>query len=331
MERSGGQTCPGSGVLPPAVVTYGSLFRSHFCFQQPRRSLLASLLFQFARLTMAANVPGSPAATGHQPGSPAATCPPGSPAATCPPLVSDFCPPLVEPDLQPYDTDFHASLKAAFEAEAAVDRARAVAVCVAAVADLESRTRVTPQFIKDFGGYSAPVVVTGLQIADVFPATLRYTIPSVRRVAEELHHLVRALPGERARLLVKMCYWPKLLEAVVTQEKKDEQSERARLRRQSDKQCVILAPGCVEPENAATSPYEAVVEAVATSPDVGGNNAEEKRPELRRTKRVRLSSQQQLTGSAAASHAAAASSAASASCAAAATDSLSEGSADDSK
>ena len=162
------------------------------------------------------------------------------------------------------------------------------------------------------------MVVTGLQIADVFPATLRYTIPSVRRVAEELHHLVRALPGESARLLVKMCYWPKLLEAVVTQEKKDEQSERARLRRQSDKQCVILAPGCFEPEDAATSPYEAVVEAVATSPDVGGNNAEEKRPELRRTKRVRLSSKQQLTGSASASSAAAASSAPSASCAAAA-------------
>jgi len=280
---------------------------------------------------MAANVPGSPAATGHQPGSPAATCPPGSPAATCPPLVSDFYPPLVEPDLQPYDTDFHAPLRAAFEAEAAARRVRAVAVCEAAVADLESRTRVTPQFIKDFGGYAAPVVVTGLHIADVFPATLRYTIPSGRRVAEELHHLERALPGERARLLVKMCYWPKLLEAVVTQEKKDEQSERARLRRQSDKQCVILAPGLVEPENAATSPYEAVVEAVATSPDVGGNNAEEKRPELRRTKRVRLSSKQQLTGSASASRAAAASSAASASCAAAATDSLSEGSADDSE
>ena len=300
---------------------------------------------------MAANVPGSLAATGHQPGSPAATSPqsghsppalapadtatghqPGSLAAmwlqsgalaaTCPQRASD---------LQPSDTDLHAPLRAAFEAEAAADRARAVAVCVAAVAELDIRTRATPQFIKDFGGYAAPVVVTGLQIADVFPATLRYTIPSVRRVAEELHHLVRALPGERARLLVKMCYWPKLLEAVVTQEKKDEQTERARLRRQTDKQCVILAPGCVEPENAATSPYEAVVEAVATSPDVGGNNAEEKRPELRRTKRVRLSSQQQLTGSAAASHAAAASSAASASCAAAATDSLSEGSADDSK
>ena len=316
MERSGGQTCPGSGVLPPAVVTYGSLFRSHFCFQQPRRSLLASLLFQFARLTMAANVPGSPAATGHQPGSHAATCPPGSPAATCPPLVSDFWPPLVEPDLQPYDTDVHAPLRAAFEAEAAVVRARAVAACVAAVADLESRTRVTPQFIKDFGGYSAPVVVTGLQIADVFPATLRYTIPSVRRVAEELHHLVRALPGERARLLVKMCYWPKLLEAVVTQEKKDEQSERARLRRQSDKQFLNFAPGCFEPEDAATSPYEAVV---ATSPDVGGNEAvAATSPELRRMNRARLNGKQHTAGSASASSAAAASSAPSASCAAAA-------------
>ena len=258
---------------------------------------------------MAGNVPGSPAATGHQPGSPAATCPPGSPAATCPPLVSDFLPPLVEPDLQ-----------AAFEAEAAVRRVRAVAACEAALADLESRTRVTPQFIKDFGGYSAPVVVTGLHIGDVFPATLRYTIPSARRVADELHHLVKALPGERARLLVKMCYWPKLLEAVVTQEKKDEQLERARLRRQSDKQLQNFAPGCVEPEDAATSPYEAV----ATSQDVGGNKAEEKRPELRRAKRVRFSSKQHPTGSASASSAAAASSAPSASCAAAATDSMSE-------
>ena len=121
---------------------------------------------------MAANVPGSLAATGHQPGSPAATCPQsghsppalapadtatghqpgslaamwlqsGSPAATCPQWASD---------LQTTDTDLHAPLLAAFEAEAAVDRARAVAVCVAAVAELDIRTRATPQFIKDFGG-----------------------------------------------------------------------------------------------------------------------------------------------------------------------------------
>ena len=262
-----------------------------------------------------------PAATGHQPGSPAATChQPGSLAATCPPRASDF---------QPNDTDVHEALRqpaaeAALAAAAADDdgsdlrRALAVARCVAAVADLESRTRVTPQFIKDFGGYLAPVVVTGLQIGGVFPATLRYTIPSARRVADELQQLVKALPGERARLLVKMCYWPKLLDAVVTQEKKDEQSERARLRRQSDKQFLNFAPGCFEPEDAATSPYEAVVEAVATSPDVGGNKAEEKRPELRRAKRVRFSSKQHPTGSASASSAAAASSAPSASCAAAA-------------
>ena len=311
---------------------------------------------------MVANVPGSLAATGHQPGSPAATCPqsghsppalapedtatghqPGSPAAMCPQSGSPAatCPPRAS-DFQPDDTDVHEALRlsafeAALAAEAAADdgsdlrRARAVAECGAAVAELAFRTRAVPQFIKDFGGYSAPVVVTGLEVGDVFPNTLRYTKPSARRVEEELHKLVRALPGERARLLVKMCYWPKLLDAVATQEKKDEQSERARLRRQSDKQCVILAPGCFEPEDAATSPYEAVVEAVATSPDVGGNKAEEKRPELRRTKRVRLSSKQQLTGSASASSAAAASSAPSASCAAAATDSLSEGSAEDSE
>ncbi len=68
---------------------------------------------------------------------------------------------------------------------------------------------------------------------------------------------------------------------------------------------------------------------MATSPDVGGNKAEEKRPELRRTKRIRLSGKQNTAGSASASSAAAASSAPPASCAAAATDSLSEGSADD--
>ena len=181
-----------------------------------------------------------PAATGHQPGSPAATChQPGSLAATCPPRASDF---------QPNDTYVHEALRhlAAEEAPAAAAlanddwadrRTRAVAACGAAVAELAFRLPVVPQFIKDLGGYGAPVVVTNLVVADVFPGTLRHTVPSARRVAEELHNLVRALPGERARLLVKMTYWPKLLEAGVAQEKKDEQLERARLRRQAISGC----------------------------------------------------------------------------------------------
>ena len=268
------------------------------------------------------------AATGHQSGSPAATGPqsvspaaggnqPGSPAATCPPRASDF---------QVDNTDVQEPLRqlAVEEAPAAAAlanddyadrRARAVAACEAAVADYAFRSPVVPQFIKDMGGYNAPVVVTSLVVADVYPGTLRYTVPSARRVAEELHNLVRALPGERARLLVKMAYWPKLLEAVVVQEKNDEKLERARLRRQREKQLKVSAPAAVvlpEPEDVATSPYEAYEAVEATSPDVGGNESEEQQPQLKRTKRARFNSEQQPAGSASAS------SAPSAACAAAA-------------
>ena len=301
-----------------------SAFRCHFCFQLPRlsRSAASCLL---AWLTMAANG-FELAATVHQPGSPAATChQPCSPEATCPPRASDF---------QPDDTDVQEPLRqlaaenlthaatcppaaAALPNDDWADRrARAVAACGAAVADLAFRLPVVPQLIKDMGGYNAPVVVTNLVVADVYPGTLRYTVPSARRVAEELHNLVRALPGERARLLVKMAYWPKLLEAVVVQEKNDEKLERARLRRQRDKQLKVSAPAAVvplEPEDVATSPYEAYEAVEAPSPDVGGNESEEQRPELKRTKRARFNNKQHTAGSASAS------SAPSASCAAAAT------------
>jgi hypothetical protein len=229
--------------------------------------------------------------------------------------------------------DIHEALRqpaaeAALAAEAAADdgsdrrRARAIAACESAVAALEVRTPCVPQFIKDLGGYSTPVVVTNLTVGDVFPSTLRYTVPSARRVEEELHKLVVALPGERARLLVKMCYWPKLLEAVVIQERKAEQTQRARDRRQRNRD--LFSHGNFdehegnfdEHEDVATSPYEAVE---ATNPDVGGNEAvAATRPELARMKRARINGKQHTAGSASASSAAAASSAPSASCAAAA-------------
>ena len=262
---------------------------------------------------------GSPAATGHQSGSPAAGGhQPGSPAATCPPRASDFQldNTHVQEPLRQLAVEEATAAAALANDDWADRRARAVAACGAAVADLAFRSPVVPQFIKDMGGYNAPAVVTNLVVADVFPGTLRYTVPSARRVAEELHNLVRALPGERARLLVKMAYWPKLLEAVVVQEKNDEKLERARLRRQRDKQLKVSAPAAVvppEPEDVATSPYEAYEAVEATSPDVGGNESEEQQPELKRTKRARFNSEQQPAGSASAS------SAPSAACAAAAT------------
>jgi hypothetical protein len=213
--------------------------------------------------------------------------------------------------------------EAARAAEAAADedrrRARDIAEGESAVAALEVRTPRVPQFIQDLGGYSTPVVVTNLTVGDVFPSTLRYTVPSVRRVEEELHKLVVALPGERARLLLRMCYWPKLLEAVLIQEKKAEQTQRARDRRQRARD--FFAPGGWEqPTDVATSPYE---EVEATNPDVGGNEADVatspyEEAEMRPQKRFRLNGKQHTAGSASASSAAAASSAPSASCAAAA-------------
>ena len=100
------------------------------------------------------------------------------------------------------------------------------------------------------------------------------------------------------------------------QEKNDEKLERARLRRQRDKQLLVSGPGGVvppEPEDVATSPYEAYEAVEATSPDVGGNESEEQRPESKWTKRARFNSEQHTAGSASAS------SVPSASCAAAAT------------
>jgi hypothetical protein len=209
--------------------------------------------------------------------------------------------------------------EAARAAEAAADedrrRARDIAEGESAVAALEVRTPRVPQFIQDLGGYSTPVVVTNLTVGDVFPSTLRYTVPSVRRVEEELHKLVVALPGERARLLLRMCYWPELMEAVLIQEKKAEQTQRARDRRQRDRHPVSHG-NFDEQEDVATSPYEAVE---ATNPDVGGNEAvAATSPELARRKRARINGKRHTAGSASASSAAAASSAPSASCAAAA-------------
>ena len=59
---------------------------------------------------------------------------------------------------------------AAASADECPDRARAIAAaaCRGAVAELEFRTYV-PQFIKDMGGYNAPVIVPNLVVGDGFP------------------------------------------------------------------------------------------------------------------------------------------------------------------
>ena len=198
--------------------------------------------FRWLRTVAMAGVPAAsgfaPAATGHQPASPAATChQPGEGSSTEPSVPGLGAPAAT--GQQPAAEAVHA---AAASADECPDRARAIAAaaCRVAVAELAFRTYV-PQFIKDMGGYNAPVIVPNLVVGDVFPGSLRHTVPSSRRVQEELHALVRALPGERARLIVKMSYWPKLLETVLVQEKKEDQAERTRLRGQAARERIVQA------------------------------------------------------------------------------------------
>ena len=88
-----------------------------------------------------------------------------------------------------------------------------------------------------------------------------------------------------------MSYWPKLLEAVVVQEKKDEQAERTRLRGQAARERIAQARLQEAPVDGGHEPgddADGSRPVVATSPAVGGNEPELKRPELKRLKRFPL-------------------------------------------
>ncbi len=154
-------------------------------------------------------------------------------------------------------------------------RAQAIAFAHDALAVLAARTYV-PQLIRDLGGHSAPVIVENLVAGDVFPDSLRHTEPSSRRMPEELHALVCALPGDRARLIVKMSYWLKLLGAVLLQEKKEDQAERFRLAGQAARKDVkrrrlqeAPAGGGHEPGDDADGPRRVVSDESASA--VGGH------------------------------------------------------------
>ena len=246
--------------------------------------------FRWLRTVAMAGVPAAsgfaPAATGHQLGSPAATChQPGEGSSTEPSVPGLGAPAAT--GQQPAAEAVHAAAASAAECPA---RARAIAAARDALAELAARTYV-PQLIRDLGGYNAPVIVQNLVVADVFPGSLRHTVPSSRRVQEELHALVRALPGERARLIVKMSYWPKLLETGLVLEKKEEQAERTRLRGQAAREELkrrrlqeASAGGGHEPGDDADGSRPVV----APSPAVGGNELELKKQEMKRLKRFSL-------------------------------------------
>ena len=92
-----------------------------------------------------------------------------------------------------------------------------------------------PEHIRAAGGWLALVNVVGLQVRDVYQVRLRRTEPSGRRVAREVSDLRRANPEGRAKAILKMAYWPKLLEAVLVAERTEDQAaHRARKRRRRE-------------------------------------------------------------------------------------------------
>jgi hypothetical protein len=87
-----------------------------------------------------------------------------------------------------------------------------------------------PDHVVALGGFLAPVQVDGLVVADIFPCHLRLTEPHARRVLQELK-LLRETDGDgaaRVRALLKLHYWPKLLEAVLVEERTLLANERKR-------------------------------------------------------------------------------------------------------
>jgi hypothetical protein len=109
-----------------------------------------------------------------------------------------------------------------------------------------------PDHIVALGGYLAPVQVGGLVVLDIFPQHLRLTVPHERRIQAEFMAL-KATEGDggaRARLLLKLIYWPKLLEAVLSRERAFEAKERKRKleqERRARKKATIEAPDAPQP------------------------------------------------------------------------------------
>ena len=104
------------------------------------------------------------------------------------------------------------------------------AACPAAAAPAVWAAADVPPAVLAAGGYLATVRVPGLTVLDVYPPAYRWSVPSQGRVQWELRQLRDASAGQRALRLIKMAYWPKLLEQVLRREKAKSQREQGRLR-----------------------------------------------------------------------------------------------------
>jgi hypothetical protein len=77
-----------------------------------------------------------------------------------------------------------------------------------------------PEHLRGVGGLFAPVHPVGLVVMDVYPQRLRITEPSRHGVAKWLRQLRSQTPSGRVKVLLHLTHWPKLLEAVLVEEKR---------------------------------------------------------------------------------------------------------------
>ena len=136
-----------------------------------------------------------------------------------------------------------------------------------------------PAAVRAAGGYLAPVRVDGLQVLDVYPSHYRWKEPCQSRVRWELEQLREASAGQRAYRLLKMAYWPKLLEKVLRHEQTARQREENRLReseRRRRQQHLVPAGSAAGPSGSSAGPSgsaaglssSSAAAAAAASPDV---------------------------------------------------------------
>jgi hypothetical protein len=107
----------------------------------------------------------------------------------------------------------------------------------------------------------------GLVVRDVFPPVIRTREPSGRRVSDELRHLKRQGLAGRTKVLLQLAYWPKLLEAVLLQEKRDLMLEQKRKKTQevraANRRARLQTDGTPGPAPALPALPESSADAVA--------------------------------------------------------------------
>ena len=151
-----------------------------------------------------------------------------------------------------------------------------------------------PPHIAAQGGWLAPVVPEGTRVHDILGRSLKWATPSGRRVVDVTKklHATSKHAGKRAALLLKLHYWPKLLEAALKLEQEHNKKDAHRERQQQLRDALKLklaAAAAAAVHAAAIAALEAAVapaavdDAAAVHESCGGH----RRPRGRRRGRPR--------------------------------------------